>query len=201
MADARFPNLDEAFAFLDDARRRVEIELKCSILHDREISEEAVLEAEKGFGSIPGVPNPNHFKVAGHIAFWVRKLKPFRVFRISTVIHFLEERGIQHPFPPEMVRKPVAPVRQRDDCCSGSLWDHQGPWNRSAPKARTGPRPDHVAALPFLLAECDPNHPGRNGVASGWCVKGGHIPSDHPTAHLKPFRHKRGRTAQILLQA
>lgn len=104
MADARFPNLDEAFAFLDDARRRVEIELKCSILHDREISEEAVLEAEKGFGSIPGVPNPNHFKVAGHIAFWVRKLKPFRVFRISTVIHFLEERGIQHPFPPEMVR-------------------------------------------------------------------------------------------------
>lgn len=104
MADARFPDLDEAFAFLDDARRRVEIELQCPILHDREISEEAVLEAEKGFGSIPGIPNPNHFKVAGHIAFWVRKLKPFRVFRFSTFIQYLDEREIAHPFPPEMAQ-------------------------------------------------------------------------------------------------
>lgn len=104
MSDAQFPGLDEAFAFLDDARRRVEGELGCSILHDREIAEEAILEAEKGFGSIPGIPHPNHFKVAGHIAFWVRKLKPFRVFRFSTVIQYLDERGIAHPFPPEMSR-------------------------------------------------------------------------------------------------
>lgn len=59
--------------------------------------------AERGFNSIPGVPHPNHFKVAGQLAFWLRKLKPFRIFRMSSFVSHLEMRGVEHRLPADLM--------------------------------------------------------------------------------------------------
>jgi hypothetical protein len=104
---ADFPDYGEAFEFVDAARLRIEGELNCTILHDREITEEAIMEAEKGFNSIRGVPFPNQFKVAGQVAFWLRKLKPFRIFRCSTFIRYLDEHGVAHGVPRALAEREV----------------------------------------------------------------------------------------------
>jgi hypothetical protein len=103
--DGRQDENEAFFLFLDKARREAEQQLSCSILHDRQISQEALIHAGRSFGSIPGIDNPNHFKIAGHLAFWIRKLKPFRIFRLSTVVAHLEKRGLSHPFPEAMLKQ------------------------------------------------------------------------------------------------
>jgi len=103
--DGRQDGNEAFFVFLERARHDAEQQVSCSILHDRQISQEALIHAGRGFGSIPGIDNPNHFKIAGHLAFWIRKLKPFRIFRISTFAAHLEKRGLSHQFPKSVLEQ------------------------------------------------------------------------------------------------
>lgn len=61
--------------------------------------------ATHGFGSISGISRPNHFKIAGHLAFWIRKLKPFRIFRFSTFVAYLDQKGLPHQFPETLLKQ------------------------------------------------------------------------------------------------
>jgi len=50
------------------------------ILADGKALEECVIRAEETLGQINGVDDPNRYKIAGHYAFWIRKLKPFQLY-------------------------------------------------------------------------------------------------------------------------
>ena len=63
---------------------------------DKEVAEEVILKAEECLQKIAGIDEPNTLKVAGHYAFWIRKLKPFRVFKIGVLVEMLNARGIAH---------------------------------------------------------------------------------------------------------
>ena len=91
-------SLDEYLKYFSRAAEKVERELRCEVVVNRAIAEETIRLAINGYGSIPGIPNPNEFKVAGYLMYWVRKLKPFRVFNLGTVVDILDKEGVRHPF-------------------------------------------------------------------------------------------------------
>jgi hypothetical protein len=97
--------LDGAFRLLDGVRCEVERQLSCSILHDRQIGEEVILWARKGFKSGSGSPRPSPFVIAAHLAFWIRKLKPFRILRLSAFVAYLDERHVPNPFTENMLER------------------------------------------------------------------------------------------------
>jgi len=97
--------LDGAFKLLDGVRCQVEKQLSCSILHDRQIGEEVILWARKGFRSSSGAPSPSPFVIAAHLAFWIRKLKPFRILRLSAFVAYLDERHVPNPFTAAMLER------------------------------------------------------------------------------------------------
>jgi hypothetical protein len=105
MTQRNHSELEGAFRLLDGVRRQVEKQLSCSILHDRQIGEEVIIWARKGFGSSPGTPNPNPFTIAAHLAFWIRKLKPFRILRLSAFVAYLDERRVPNPFTAAMLER------------------------------------------------------------------------------------------------
>ncbi|WP_173973776.1 hypothetical protein [Magnetospirillum sp. LM-5] len=56
------------------------------------------MDATKGEHSAP-----NHFKEAGHYAYWVRKLKPLRIISIAGAVAILRDKGIQCSCPEDML--------------------------------------------------------------------------------------------------
>ncbi len=86
----------DAVDAISAARHRVADEWQCQIVYDRGIGQEIVLKAEEHLQSISGVPAPNPFKVAGYYAFWIRKLKPCRVFSTQSFITMLDHHKIIH---------------------------------------------------------------------------------------------------------
>ncbi|MBF0332880.1 MAG: hypothetical protein HQL40_04420, partial [Alphaproteobacteria bacterium] len=73
------PDGDGILSAFAAAREKGERDWACQIVQDRAIAEEVALKAAEHLSGIPGVSAPNPFKVAGCYAFWIRKLKPFRV--------------------------------------------------------------------------------------------------------------------------
>jgi hypothetical protein len=68
--------------------QRVEEKLGLRIVVDVKVFEECLECACTGLkkSKVDGPNKPNDFKKAGQYAFWIRKLKPFRVFRAQEII-------------------------------------------------------------------------------------------------------------------
>ena len=81
---------------IDAAARRVERDWKCLVLKDSIVADEVVKVAEDDLNRIKGVPSPNAFKIAGHYTFWIRKLKPFRIFDLDDMQAMLMAMGYSY---------------------------------------------------------------------------------------------------------
>lgn len=65
------------------------------ILVDDKALEECGKKAEETLGHLQGIPAPNTIKIAGHYAFWIRKLKPFSLYRRSEAVALLAGLGVR----------------------------------------------------------------------------------------------------------
>ena len=63
-------------AALHDGCALAEHSLNLSLTIDRDIVREIAAEAEKTLAGLQMTSSPNVAKIAGHVAFWIRKLKP-----------------------------------------------------------------------------------------------------------------------------
>lgn len=74
---------------------RIEKKIGRQIVVDVKVFEECLERAAIGLqkAKIDGPARPNDFKKAGQYAFWLRKLKPFRVFRVGEVVEQIENLG------------------------------------------------------------------------------------------------------------
>lgn len=82
---------------LKPAIEEIESTYNWQILVDAKSLEECAIKAEETLGNIRGIPNPNIFKIAGHYAFWIRKLKPFSLFNKDELIDLMGALGIEKP--------------------------------------------------------------------------------------------------------
>ncbi|MBF0324871.1 hypothetical protein [Magnetospirillum moscoviense] len=70
------------------------------LVMDNKIVEDCAIQARQSLASYnmdssKGVHSaPNHFKEAGHYAYWVRKLKPLQVVSLSGLVDMLSDCGI-----------------------------------------------------------------------------------------------------------
>lgn len=74
---------------------RVEQELGCIIVVDVKVFDECLERAMIGFNKtkVDDSATPIDFKKAGQYAFWIRKLKPFRIWRPSEIIEQIDQIG------------------------------------------------------------------------------------------------------------
>lgn len=74
---------------------RIEGKIGRRIIVDVKVFEECIERADIGLAKsrIDGPLAPNDFKKAGQYAFWIRKLKPFRVFKSQEIIDQIESVG------------------------------------------------------------------------------------------------------------
>lgn len=78
---------------------RVETSLGCRIVVDAKVFHEALLRAGRSLEKtkLDGIPRPHDHKKAGHYAFWLRKLKPFRIFQLKEIDDQLKQVGVTCP--------------------------------------------------------------------------------------------------------
>jgi hypothetical protein len=74
---------------------QVEKKIGAIIVVDVKVFEECLMRSKIGLdkSKIDGPPNPNDFKKAGQYAFWLRKLKPFRVFHAQEIVDQISALG------------------------------------------------------------------------------------------------------------
>lgn len=74
---------------------RIETMIGASIVVDVKIFEECLIRSKIGLdkAKIDGPSKPNDFKKAGQYAFWLRKLKPFRVFHAQEIVDQISALG------------------------------------------------------------------------------------------------------------
>lgn len=68
-----------------------------TILVDSKVLEECGDKALETLGKLSGIPKPNALKMAGHLAFWIRKLKPFSLYNRDEQIDLLASLGVASP--------------------------------------------------------------------------------------------------------
>lgn len=75
--------------------RRVENHLGLIILVDLKALGECVIKANETLGQLKtaGVSDPNIFKRAGHFAYWIRKLKPFSLYKPDEMHRLFSDLG------------------------------------------------------------------------------------------------------------
>lgn len=54
------------------------------------------MKALETVGGIRGVREPNAFKFGGHLAFWIRKLKPFSLYKRNEMVEMLQGLGLDN---------------------------------------------------------------------------------------------------------
>lgn len=89
---------------------RIERALGCKIVVDTKVFHEVLLRAGRSLEKtkLDGIPRPHDHKKAGHYAFWLRKLKPFRVFMLSELEDQLRQVGVTCPVLFQCVNASVA---------------------------------------------------------------------------------------------
>lgn len=68
-----------------------------TVLIDAKVLEECGKKTVETLGKLNGVPTPNALKTAGHLAFWIRKLKPFSLYNRQEQLKLLKGLGVKNP--------------------------------------------------------------------------------------------------------
>lgn len=63
------------------------------VIVDAKALDECAMKAEETLQGT-GIPHPNMFKIAGHYAFWIRKLKPFSLYKRDELVRLLDAIGV-----------------------------------------------------------------------------------------------------------
>ena len=110
MSDTPFDRASDAHYYADLIVPRLEKSWSLILEADSKILQEAYLRADHTLLGVE-LDAPNHLKQAAHVCFWIRKLKPLKVFRTQSfqdAFVEMQERGlirgelynIDHPSPP-----------------------------------------------------------------------------------------------------
>lgn len=73
--------------------RQLEQQFGWRVIANPAVLEECAVKAAETLGQVQGVAHPNTLKIAGHYAFWLRKLKPFSLYVRDEVRRLLDALG------------------------------------------------------------------------------------------------------------
>jgi hypothetical protein len=90
-------NTHELFDMVKPSIKKAELTFKRRVITNYLVFEEVMIRSNEVLERFSSAGcNPSCFKRAGHYAFWLRKLKPFRVLDVSALKNDLEAFGIKN---------------------------------------------------------------------------------------------------------